>query len=364
MPRSCALFLLACATAFAQQYTISTLAGNGTAGIALNNPESVAVDSSGNIYFGDWNGSVRKFWAATQTLSVVAGTGVPGYSGDGGQATSAQLSKIGGIALDGAGNIYISDVDNNRIRRVTAATGIIETIAGPNEISLPGAVLVDAQTNVYFSNAFSKVQKILSGSGAIETIAGQFTTGFAGDGGPATSAEFWDPVPSAIALNGDIYIADFENSRVRKIAAATGIVTTVAGSGTCVLAGAPFTVNVCTSGFAGDGGLATKALLNYSESAALDAYGNLYIADTINRRIRFVDAATGIISTIAGTGTNGYSGDGGPALSADLGTPVAIAIDESGRIYFADESNSCIRVLTPASTQQYSPRDPARRPRN
>jgi sugar lactone lactonase YvrE len=364
MSRYGALLFLACATGCAQQYTISTLAGNGAAGINLYNPESVAIDSAGNIYFGDWNGAVRKSWARTQTISTVAGTGVPGYSGDGGQATSAQLGKIAGIALDSAGNIYIGDVDNNRIRRVDATTGIIQTIAGPNGVSQPGAVLVDAQNDIYFSNAFSRIGKIANETGAITTIAGQVITGFGGDGGPATSAEFWDPVPSAIAPNGDIYIADYENSRIRKISAATGIVTTVSGSGNCVIVPGPFPIDVCKSGFAGDGSLATNALLNYPESAALDSYGNLYIADTINHRIRLVDASTGIISTIAGTGTNGNSGDGGPALSAELGDPTSIAIDQSGRIYFADENNNSIRMLTPLSTQKYQPHDPPRRPRN
>ncbi len=248
----------------------------------------------------------------TQTISTVAGTGAPGFNGDGGQATSAQLGKIGGIAIDSANNIYISDGDNNRIRRVDVTTGVIETIAGPAGVSQPNAVLVDLQTNVYFGNAFSKISKITNGSGAIATIAGQFLTGFTGDGGPAASAEFWDPVPSAIAPNGDIYLADFENSRIRKITVATGIVTTVAGSGNCVPTAPPLNIAVCKSGFYGDGGLATNALLNYAESVALDALGNLYIADTINRRIRLVDSATGAISTIAGTGTNGNTGDWRP----------------------------------------------------
>lgn len=358
-----ALLFLACATAFAQQYTISTLAGNGTAGIALYNPESVAVDSAGNIYFGDWNGTVHKYWSATQKISVVAGTGVPGFSGDGGQATSAKLSKIGGIAIDATGNLYVADVDNNRIRRIDATTGIIETIAGPNGFFDPDAVLVDAQNNVYFSNGFAKVQKIVKGTGAIETVAGQVTTGFSGDGGPATSAQFWDPVTSAIAPNGDLYIADYENSRIRKVTATKGIVTTVAGSGSCIPAPGPFPEPVCKSGFVGDGGPATSALLNYPESVALDAAGNLYVADTINHRIRLVNAATGVIFTIAGTGLKGNSGDGGPALSAELGDPTSIALDSQGRIYFADESNNCIRVLTPQlSSHAQNLHDPPRRP--
>lgn len=360
------ILLLVCAPLFAQQYTISTIAGGGVAGVTLNNPVSTAVDSTGNVYVGDWNGLIRKVWAGNTGVTTVAGTGVPGYSGDGGQATSAMLGKVAGIALDPAGNIYITDVDNNRIRRIDATTGIIETVAGPAGVTLPSAISVDGVGNIYFSTSWSHIQKIIAGSGAIETIAGQIVTGFGGDGGPALDAIFWDPVPSAVGSNGDIYVADFENSRIRMIAANTGIVKTVAGSGACSPVPAPFAgVTVCQGGFAGDGGPAVNASLDHASSVALDQQGNLYIADTMNHRIRRVDASTGVISTIAGTGVNGFAGDGGPALAANIGTPTGITVDQSGKIYFADESNNRIRVLVPVMQRRFaadrSPGRPIRR---
>ncbi|HXE63045.1 MAG TPA: hypothetical protein VN519_05865 [Bryobacteraceae bacterium] len=194
---------------------------------------STAVDWAGNVYVGDWSGLVRKVWAGNGGVTIVAGIGIRGYSGDGVQATNAMPGKVPGIALDAAGNIYIADVDNNRIRRIDATTGIVETLAGPNAVTLPSAVAIDAGGNVYFSTAWTHIQKIAAGTGAIETVAGQTGTGFGGDGGPALGAKFWDPVPSAVVANGDIYVADYENSRIRMIAASTDIVNAVAGSGTC-----------------------------------------------------------------------------------------------------------------------------------
>src|SRR5205085_1996305 len=149
------------------------------------------------------------------------------------------------------------------------------------------------------------------------------------------------PIPSLVDRNGDIYIVDYENSRVRVVTASTGIVTTLAGSGACPI-GSPFNVAVCQGGFGGDRGSAKNATLNHAQGAASDAEGNLYIADTINHRIRRVDAATGLISSIAGNGVNGFSGDGGPAIDAEISFPVGIAVDESGRVYFADENNNRI----------------------
>jgi hypothetical protein len=357
------ILMLACVPLFGQQYTISTIAGGGTAGVTLNNPISTAVDLAGNIYVGE-SGLVRKVWAGNAAVTIIAGIGLRGYSGDGGQATSAMLGRISGIALDGAENVYITDVDNNRIRRIDPTTGIIETVAGPNAVTLPSALAVDGGGNVYFSTSWSHIQKIIAGTGTIETIAGQIVTGFGGDGGLALSAIFWDPVPSAVGSNGNVYIADYENSRIRMIAVSTGIVATVAGSGACSPAPAPYAGGtVCLGGFGGDGGPAVNATLNYASSVALDNQGNLYIADTLNHRIRKVDASTGIISTIAGNGVNGFAGDGGLALFADIGTPTSISVDESGKIYFADGNNNRIRMLTPATPRTYQADQAPRRGR-
>ena len=367
------LFVLACVPVLGQQYMISTVAGNGIGGVSLYNPTSIAVDADGNLYVADWSGMIRKFWAGGG-VTTVAGTGIPGYDGDGGQATSARIGKGINLALDSAGNLFFADADNNRIRRVDTLTGIITTVAGNGGerdsgdagpavdagVARPTGVLIDRAGNLYISN-WTKVRLVSASSGTIGTIAGGSTTSFAGDGGPASEALFWDPVISALGANGDIYLADYENSRIRKFAVRTGIVTTVAGSGSCQLSPPPFGVTVCQGGFGGDGGPATQAMLNYPEDMAVDERGNLYIADTLNHRIRWVNAETGVIYTIAGNGTDGFSGDGGPAASAAISTPTSIAVDRSGNVFFTDENNQCVRVLTPVDSSRNlsldSPRD-------
>jgi len=358
------ILLLACAPVFAQQYTIATIAGNGVAGVNFSYPTSVAVDPAGDLYVSDWSGYMRKVWVREGAATIVAGTGILGYGGDGGQATNATIGKAISIALDGAGNIYFADGDNNRIRRVDISTGIITTVAGTGAaadsgdegpaveagVSQPTGITVDAAGDLYFSSSWSRVRKVIVRTGIIETVAGQFDTSFGGDNGPAVDALFWDPVPSAVNKSGNLYIADYENSRVRMVAADTGIVTTVAGSGSCASSPSPFNTLVCQGGFRGDGGPATDAALNYPESVASDLSGNLYIADTINHRIRWVDATSGLINTIAGDGVNGFSGDEGPALTAEISFPVSVAVDQSGRDYFADENNNRVRVLTPVAS--------------
>jgi hypothetical protein len=361
------ILLLACTPVFGQ-YDISTIAGKGTAGAFLSSPTSVAVDQSGNVYVGDWSGFIRKIWVKDGGITIVAGTGIPGYGGDGGQATNAMLGKAVSIALDAQGNIYFADSDNNRIRRIDISTRIITTVAGTGAtvdsgdgglavnagVSHPEGIAVDASGNLYFGSSWLRVRKLIADSGIIETVAGQFPNGFKGDNGPAVDALFWDPIPSVVTRNGDIYIADYENSRIRMVTASTGIVTTSVGSGTCAAGVPPFNVSVCQSGFGGDGGPAKYATLNYAEAVAADVEGNLYIADTINHRIRRVDAATGLISTIAGTGVNGFSGDGGPAIDAEISFPTGIAVDGFGRVYFADENNNRIRVLIPIAPRSRS----------
>jgi len=362
------ILLLACAPVFGQQYAISTIAGNGAAGAFLNNPTSVAVDPAGDVYVGDWSGFIRKIWARDGGTTIVAGTGILGYSGDGGQATNATFGKAISLALDANGNIYFADGDNNRIRRVEISTGIITTVAGTGAavdsgdggpsvnagVSRPTGITVDAVGDLYFSSSWSRVRKLTATTGTIETVAGQLVTSFGGDNGLAVNALFWDPVPSVVNRSGDIYIADYENSRIRMVKAGTGIVTTVAGSGACPTGVSPFTaVVICQGGFGGDGGSANDATLNHAAAVASDADGNLYIADTINHRIRRVDVSTGLISTIAGNGVNGFSGDGGSAIAAEISFPASIVVDRSGRIYFADENNNRIRVLTPLPQRWY-----------
>lgn len=324
----------------------------------------MAVDSAGDVYVSDWSGFIRKIWLKDGGTTVVAGTGILGYSGDGGQATNARLGQAISVTLDSAGNLYFTDGDNNRIRRVEAASGIITTVAGTGSVTdsgdggagvnagvaRPTGITLDTAGNLYFSSSWSRVRKLAANTGIIETVAGQFVTSFGGDGGPAIDALFWDPIPSAINRAGDIYISDFENSRIRKVTASSGIVTTVAGSGPCTTVATPLNALACTGGFGGDGGPAQNAMLNHAQGAALDSAGNLYIADTINHRIRRIDAMTGMIHTIAGNGVSGFSGDGGLALLAQISFPVGIAVDRSGNIYFADENNNRVRVLMPVAS--------------
>src|SRR6266850_2093795 len=227
--------------------------------------------------------------ALSQTINTVAGGG----AGDGGAATSASLNRPYGVALDASGNLYVADYLNNRIRKVTAATGILTTVAG-------------------------------NGSPT-----------FAGDGGAATGASLSGPAGVALDASGNLYIADYFNARIRKVAAATGIITTVAGNGTAT--------------FAGDGGAATSASLSYPYGVALDASGNLYIPDSGNQRIRKITATTGIITTVAGNGINTFAGDGGAATSASLSSPTGVALDASGNLYIADYGNQRIRKVAAAS---------------
>ena len=217
---------LVCSSLFGQQYTISTLAGDGTPATFPNSPTSVAVDAAGDVYVGDWSGYIRKIWAGNGVVTIVAGTGVLGYGGDGGPAASAMIGRSIAIALDKAENVYIADGDNNRIRRVDTTTGIIATVA---VVSHPTGIAVNDAGDLYFSGSWSQVRKAAANTGVVETVAGQFLTGFGGDDGPAAEAVFWDPVPGATDRTGNLYIADYENSRIRMIDAHTGIVTSVAG---------------------------------------------------------------------------------------------------------------------------------------
>jgi sugar lactone lactonase YvrE len=319
---------------------------NGPATAAtLNHPSGLAVDSLGNIYIADcYNFRVRKVTAAG-VITTVAGNGLFRYGGDGGPATNAWLSGPRGLARDAAGNLYIVDSENQRLRKVTPA-GLISTVAGTGVRGYAGdggaataallrdpyGVAVDGVGNVYVSGR-NHIRKVDPG-GIITTVAGNVTSvtwGYSGDNGPATAAMLHGPVGIVVDLLGNIYIADGENNRIRKVDPG-GIITTVAGSG--------------TPGYSGDNGPATAAMLNQPYDVAVDAAGNLYIADASNNRIRKVSPG-GIITTVAGSGTAGYSGDNGPATAAMLNWPAGVAVDATGNLYIADRSNQRIRKVDP-----------------
>ena len=338
--------------------SIYTAAGNHTAGYQgdggaatsaeMKSPNCVAIDSSGNIYVAEWGNSVvRKIASATGLISTVAGTGVAGFSGDGGAATSAQLNRPSGIAVDSSGNLYIADGSNNRIREVTASNGRINTIAGNGtasyagdgaaatgaELNGPTSVALDGSGNLYIADyGNSRIRKITSSSGFITTVAGSAAAGFTGDGGLATSAELYGPWGVYVDSSGNLFIADTLNNRIREVTASDGNINTIAGNG--------------TGGYSGDTGTATSAELNNPRTILLDGNGNYIIGDYANNRIREVNLSTNIITTIAGNGTGSYAGDQGAAASAELYFPIGLAFDPAGNLYIGDNKNNVVRRVT------------------
>jgi uncharacterized protein (TIGR03437 family) len=336
---------------------IATVAGSGTKGFSGDGglatsaqaaePYGVASGPAGNLYFVDlFNNRIRE--VAGGVVATVAGTGASGFGGDGGPATSAELFMPGGVAADSAGNLYIADTENNRVRKV--AGGVISTVAGGGppgstgdggpatsaELGAPTGVAADSAGNLYIAEpATNRIRKV--SGGVITTVAGNGTQGFSGDNGQATNAQLNYPAGLAVDPAGNLYFADTNNHRVRRVA--NGVITTVAGTG--------------THGFSGDGGPATSAELFQPSGVALDSSGNLYIADTTNSRIRKVSG--GVINTLAGTATPGFSGDGGPAASSQLNTPQGITVDFAGNVYIADTFNNRIRLLTPGTAPVISP---------
>jgi len=307
----------------------------------------MAVDPAGNVFIADRNNHrVRKVDAATGVITTVAGTGSDGYAGGGGLATAAALYYPSGVAVDAAGNLYIADTYNHRVRRVDAATGTITTVAGTGvqgyggdggpatgaTLSGPAGVAVDALGNLFIADEGNcRVRRVDAATGTITTVAGTGVRGYAGDGGPATSAELTFPSGVAVDAAGTVFIADRANNRVRRVDATTGVITTVAGIG--------------SFGYSGDGGPATSAALGSPEGLAVDGAGNLFIADTSNNRVRRVDAATGVITTLAGASGSGSWGDGGPAAGAALSVPGGVAVDATGNIFIADMGNQRVRRI-------------------
>src|SRR5437867_2170289 len=327
---------------------LSLIAGTGTSGFSgdggpavsarLSYPGNLVVDGGGNLYIADWgNDRIRKV-NTDGIISTIAGNGKEGFEGDGGPATSASLNGPRGVAVDPAGNVYIADRGNSRIRKVDTV-GLISTIAGSGTSGCsvdggpataascaPYRVARDSAGNLYVADGSSRRIRKVSAAGIITTVAGRGTGQSSGDGGPATLAELIQPLSVAVDPGGNVYIADGGSNRILKVNT-TGIISTIAGNG--------------KRGFNGDGGPATSASLYYPRGVAVDPAGNVYIADAGNLRIRKVDTA-GIITTIAGNGKEGFSGDGGAATSAELSLPVGVAVDGAGKVDIGDEGRNRI----------------------
>lgn len=340
-------------------WIINTVAGSDTRGYSgdggpvkdalLNDPENVYVDKKGYIFIADLGNQVfREVDAHTGIIHTVAGNGINGYSGDGGPATQASLSNAFHIVSDNEGNLYISDLSNNRIRRVDHHTGIINTIAGTgvegftgdgkaitSQLRGPFGINIDKKGNVIFADQFGTcLRKLDLKTGMLTTFAGTpLINGFSGDGGPASLASFnfiWHVFIDE--KSGDIYTGDQFNCRVRKIDGHTGIITTIAGNG--------------IKGNSGMGGPALQASFVSPVGVAVDQDGNVFISDQDIMQIYRVDKRTGLINLIAGNGTPGFSGDGGPAVKALINHPNSLSFDPDGNLVFSDAVNNRIRKIS------------------
>src|ERR1700682_3475824 len=367
-----AVALLCSQLAWSQAGWINTYAGNGGIlysgdGVAATSttvyqPFGLALDASGNLYIADaGNARIRRVDASSGIITTVAGSGTWGYAGDGGPATAAQLSGPYDVKLDGSGNLYVCDSNNNRIRRVDAVTGIISTVAGTGvagfggdggaatnaQLNTPYGLAIDAAGNIYIADtANNRLRRVDAGTGVITTVAGNGVFAFTGDGGPATAASV---SPASVALDsaGNLYVSDTgvvfvasggpgsggppPNYRVRRIDAVTGIISTVAGTG------ATF--------FNGDGIPASNANVVPSQ-LAVDSSGNLILIDSADFRVRIIDASTGLIWTIVGNGLGTgccFTGDGGPATSAPLSGPIGLALSPSGPLFFSEHGGNRVR---------------------
>ena len=348
------LFLSFVAFGRTQAQTITTIAGTcgsttgytGDGGSAtaatLAQPFGVAKDASGNIYIGDAQNNRIRMVNTSGIISTVVGNGAYGWGGDGGPATAANLKFPCGIAFDGAGNMYIADQENSCIRMVNTS-GIISTVAGLGyaaytgdggpataaALNYPIDIAVDGAGNIFIADRNNFCIRKINSSGIISTFAGTGTTSYSGDGGAATAAGISDACGVAVDGSGNVYIADSHNNCIRKVNS-SGIITTIAGTG--------------SAGFSGDGGPATAAMLNFPFGITLDVTGNMYVSDYLGQRIRKIDYSS-IITTIAGNGTFGSGGDGGPATAAQMGGPTHIWASASGNLLMGDHANNAVRKI-------------------
>ncbi len=351
---------------YATPGSLWTLAGNGNAelfgdagaaiagGLALSYPANIAIDSAGNVYIADSaNNSVRKVTLASGLISTVAGIGTAGFGGDGAAAIGASLNNPTGIAVDSAGNLYIADTGNSRIRRIDAQSATISTVAGSGStvytgdgiaavaagLEYPTGVALDGTGNLFIvDSGTSAIRRVDAVSGLISTFAGTGLAGFSGDGAAATAAQLNHPSSLSLDSKGSFYIADAGNNRIRKIDATNSFITTVAGNG--------------VSGVATEGVLATASPLSSPSSVIVDSVGNLYIADTNNNAVHKVDAVTGLLSSIIGAAVSpgvgspgGFSGDGQLASVGLISAPTGLGFNAQGTLYILDSGNNRVRFV-------------------
>jgi len=341
-------------------FIIIAFAGTGTQGWSGNNgpalnarlrsPRGVHKDAAGNVYIADRsNHQIRYVDAASDNIYAVAGVGTDsGYDCNNCDPLASRLDSPEGVFIDNSGNVYIADTSNHIVRKVIAGGNIVNVAGIPENngssgdgglatnarLRSPEDVALDSNGNIYISDTGNcRIRKVDAATSIITTYAGNGTCGYNGDGAAATTRRIRSPGQLAFDSNGNLYVADTGNDRIRRIDKITGIITTVAGGGA-----------------GGDGGLAVNAQLNNPEGIAVNSFGTLYIADSSNNRIRRVDAITGIITAHSGTGTQGNTGDGGLATVARLNTPRRLSAydDVDGHIIIADTNNNRIREVTNA----------------
>jgi DNA-binding beta-propeller fold protein YncE len=329
------------------QWTISTVVGTGEAGYSgdggqacaarLNNPFDLAFDAVGNLIFSDtFNHCIRRVDARSGVISTIAGTGGRGFDGDGGRAIAAKLNEPYGVVVDASGTVLFSDRLNRRVRRVDAASGAITTLAGGEEtlrdlVEPNGLALDVANRLLYVADvADHRVRLIDVKDRVLVTCAGTGLGEHTGDGGIAIAASLHGPRALALAPDGSLYILERQGSTLRRVH--RGVIETIAGTG--------------ARGYDGDGGDARRASFNAPKELAVEPDGSVLIVDTESHVIRRIDAASWVVTTIAGTGVAGGGGDGGPATAAGLARPHGAAVGPDGAIYIGDSENHRIRKLT------------------